>query len=86
MRFRIGLDGLADRPLRAGDAAAVVVSEADLPLVATPDAASPRQLDAARTAGADAVLVAVGRDAALERLLASAACRLAAPVRRPDRA
>jgi N-acetylmuramic acid 6-phosphate etherase len=77
MRFRIGLDGTANRPLGAGDAAAVVVSEADLPLVATPDAIFTRQLESARKAGADAVLVAVGRDAALQRLLASAGGRLA---------
>lgn len=77
MRFRIGLDGTADRPFRPGDAAAVVVSDDDLPLVATPDAAFTRQLESAAAAGADAVLVAVGRDAELRRLLTSAGRHLA---------
>ena len=77
MRFRIGLDGTADRPLRPGDAAAVVVSDSDLPLVATPDAVFTRQLAAAVAAGAGAVLVAVGRAAELRRLLASAGRHLA---------
>ena len=72
MRFRIGLDGTADRPFRPGDAAAVVVSDADLPLLATADAVFTRQLEAAAAAGADAVLMAVGRDAELRRLLTSA--------------
>ncbi len=77
MRFRIGQDGTADRPYRQGDAAAVVVSDADRPLLATPGAIFSRQLEAAAEAGADAVLVAVGRDAELRRLLTSAGRRLA---------
>jgi N-acetylmuramic acid 6-phosphate etherase len=72
MRFRIGLEGTADRPLRPGDGATVVVSDADLPLVASADSAFTRQLEAAAAAGADAVLVAVGRRAEVERLLSSA--------------
>ena len=77
MRFRIGLDGTAERSLRPGDAAAVVVSAADLLLVAAPDAILSRQLEAAAEVGADAVLVAVGRDAELGPLLTSAGRRLA---------
>ncbi len=77
MRFRIGLDGTVDRPLRPGDAATVVVSVADLPLVATSDAVFSRQLDAAAGCGAEAVLVAAGRDAELGRLLMSAGAGLA---------
>jgi len=72
MRFRIGLDGTADRPLRPGDGATVVVSDADLPLLASADAIFTQQLEAAAAAGADAVLVAVGRRAEAEQLLSSA--------------
>jgi N-acetylmuramic acid 6-phosphate etherase len=77
MRFRIGLDGTAGRPFRQGDAAAVVVSGADLPLLATADAVFTRQLEAAASAGATSTLVAVGRDAELGPLLTSAGRRLA---------
>ncbi len=72
MRFRIGLEGTSDRPLRPGDAATVVVSQADLPLLASADGIFTRQLNAAVTAGADAVVVAVGRRAEVEGLLSSA--------------
>ena len=77
MRFRIGLDGTAERPLRRGDAAAVVVSGADLPLLATADAVFTRQLEAAASAGANSALVAVGRNAELGPLLTSVGRRLA---------
>jgi N-acetylmuramic acid 6-phosphate etherase len=77
MRFRIGLDGTAERPLRRGDAAAVVVSGADLPLLATADAVFTRQLGAAALVGANSALVAVGRNAELGPLLTSAGRRLA---------
>ncbi len=72
MRFRIGLEGTSNRPLRRGDGATAVVSQADLPLLASADAIFTRQLEAAAAVGADAVLVAVGRRAEVERLLSSA--------------
>ena len=77
LRFRIGLDGTPGRPMRPGDAAAVVVSGPDLPLVSAPDATFTRQLDAAASVGAEAVLVAVGRRDEVDRLLASAGGRRA---------
>jgi N-acetylmuramic acid 6-phosphate etherase len=77
LRFHIGLDGLADRPTRAGDAVTVVVSEADLPLVERDGATFTRHLADAARAGADAVLIAVGRQGALDRVTASAGRRAA---------
>jgi N-acetylmuramic acid 6-phosphate etherase len=72
MRFRIGLDGLGDRPARAGDGVTAVVAEQDLPLLQDAGAFAV-QLDGARAAGARAAVVAVGRGAALERLAAAGA-------------
>ncbi len=72
MRFRIGLDGIAYRPFRKGDAGIVVASGADIVHLASSDAAFTRQLDAAAAAGAERVLVAAGREAQIRRLLASA--------------
>jgi N-acetylmuramic acid 6-phosphate etherase len=77
MRFRIGLDGMADRPFRKGDAGVVVTSGADLRLLASADAAFTRQIDAASAAGAETVLVAVGRRGEVDRLVSSAGGRLA---------
>ena len=77
MRFRIGLDGLAHRPTRPGDAVTVVVSAPDLPLVAEPDSPFTRQLEAAAAADADAALIAVGRHADLRHLWGSASVRAA---------
>ena len=86
MRFRIGLDGLAYRPTRPGDAVTVVVSEPDLPLVALGRLArSPASSRSASAVGAQAVLIAVGREGALARVAASAARASATTVRRPSR-
>jgi N-acetylmuramic acid 6-phosphate etherase len=74
MRFRIGLDGLAYRPARAGDGVTAVVAERDLPLLEEGGAFA-GQLARARGAGARAAVIAVGRGQALERLTAAgAAC------------
>jgi len=77
MRFRIGLDGIACRPIRPGDAVAAVVSEADLPLIAAPGATFARYLAAASESEAGAALIAVGRRAPLELVAASAGRRVA---------
>ncbi len=74
LRFRIGLDGLAYRPARAGDGVTAVVAERDLPLLEDGGAFA-RQLAQAREAGAYGAVVAVGRAAALARLTATAAAR-----------
>jgi N-acetylmuramic acid 6-phosphate etherase len=71
MRFRIGLDGLAHRPPRAGDGVTAVVTEGDLPLLEEGGVFA-SQLARARETGAYGALIAVGRGAALERLTAGA--------------
>jgi N-acetylmuramic acid 6-phosphate etherase len=67
LRFRIGLDGRADRPIRPGDGVTAVVAEPDLPLL---DEGAPltRALDDARERGAVAAVVAVGRPEMLARM------------------
>ena len=67
MRFRIGLDGGAHRPVRAGDGVTAVVAEADLPLL---DEGAPfaEALVRAREAGAATAVIGVGRRPALDRL------------------
>ena len=72
LRFRIGLDGLGDRPARPGDGVTAVAAEPDLPLLEAAGAFA-RQLALARDAGASAAVIAVGRRAASERLFAAAA-------------
>lgn len=65
MRFRVGLDGLRYRPIRAGDGVTAVVAEPDLGLVEERDATFAGLLSGARAAGAAAALLAVGRPAFL---------------------
>ncbi|HSK11097.1 MAG TPA: hypothetical protein VK911_16055, partial [Vicinamibacterales bacterium] len=77
MRFRIGLDGLAYRPTRPGDAVSVVLSARDLPLVEDAGATFARQLAEATAIGADGALIAVARRPALDRLVSSAGARAA---------
>lgn len=76
MRFRIGLDGLAHRPTRRGDAVTVVVTAADLPLLES-GAPFTRQLEGAVATDADAALIGVGRHAELHSLWASAGAQAA---------
>jgi N-acetylmuramic acid 6-phosphate etherase len=72
LRFRIGLDGLPYRPLRAGDGVTAVLAGRDLPLLEKGGAFAV-QLERAREAGAAAAVIAVGRRAALARIIAAAA-------------
>lgn len=60
LRFRIGEDGLIDRPLRRGDAAIVVAGPADLPLLTADHGFLRQRLWQAREAGARTVLIVVG--------------------------
>ena len=73
LRFRIGMDGLTDRPPRPGDGMAAIVAAPDLPLVERPGAAFATVLEGARTAGARTAMIGVGRPSDLDRLLSSAA-------------
>jgi N-acetylmuramic acid 6-phosphate etherase len=72
LRFRVGHDGLAYRPARAGDGVTAVVAERDIPLLEDGGAFA-GELARAREAGAYGAVIAVGRRAALERLTATAA-------------
>ena len=74
LRFRIGLDGLPDRPPRPGDGLTAVTGERDLPLLEEGGAFA-GELARARKAGATGAVIAVGRRAALGRLTATAAAR-----------
>jgi N-acetylmuramic acid 6-phosphate etherase len=76
LRFRIGLDGLTERPPRPGDGTTAVVAAADESLLAT-SAALSRELRRARAAGATTAVVAVGRRDALGRLRATPGFRSA---------
>jgi len=57
MRFRIGEDGLADRPPGPGDAAVALVGEEDLPLWEAPQGSLRQRLEEARASGAATGLV-----------------------------
>jgi N-acetylmuramic acid 6-phosphate etherase len=87
LRFRIGLDGLCDRPLRPGDGATAVVTAADLPLLSD-GAPFGAQLRLASATGATTAVIAVARESAIEQLTEAAAradataLRVALPV--PD--
>ena len=72
MRFRIGLDGQQDRPIREGDGVTVVVSGADLHHLQA-DGAFARALVEAAGRHADGMLIAVGRADAVAAAAASAA-------------
>jgi N-acetylmuramic acid 6-phosphate etherase len=74
LRFRIGLDGLAYRPARAGDGVTAVAAEPDLPLLETGGAFA-GQLARARETGAKVAVIAVGRRTALARLTATGAAK-----------
>lgn len=60
MRFRIGLDGIKDRPLGAGDSAVALVVEAEMDSLTNANGFFYTQLDAARKAGARTGLIFVG--------------------------
>jgi len=68
MRFRIGLDGVAHRPARPGDLVTVVLTDADLPLVAAPASPMAGLLASARRAGAQTVVITVGQAGLADRL------------------
>jgi N-acetylmuramic acid 6-phosphate etherase len=74
LRFRIGLDGLPYRPLRAGDGVTAVVTERDRPLLAQGGAFA-LQFERARVAGAATAVIAVGRRETVGRLLATAGAK-----------
>jgi len=60
MRFRIGVDGISNRPLGSGDSAVGLVVEAEKESLLAADGFHRTQLDAARKAGAKTGLIYVG--------------------------
>ena len=60
MRFRIGLDGIPNRPLGAGDSAVALVVESEKNSLLATDGFQRTQLDAARQGGAKTGLIFVG--------------------------
>lgn len=74
MRFRIGMDGLPHRPMRAGDGATAVVTASDLDHLSARGAVA-GCLRGAREAGAGVSLIAVGTASALSSLAATDAAR-----------
>ncbi|MEY4384732.1 MAG: N-acetylmuramic acid 6-phosphate etherase [Verrucomicrobiota bacterium] len=62
MRFRIGLDGLKNRPLGRGDSAVALVVDAEKESFFAPDGFQRAQLEAAVKAGANTGLIFVGSE------------------------
>ncbi len=60
MRFRIGLNGTANRPLGSGDSAVALVVEAEKNSLLAADGFQRQQLEAARQAGASTGLIFLG--------------------------
>lgn len=68
LKFRIGLDGLQNRPIEPGDAVVCVISESEKASLTSPDGFHRRQIEAADASGAFPVLVFLGRPAALQEI------------------
>jgi hypothetical protein len=62
MRFKVGLDGLAYRPLGNKDGAIIVMSEAEKHSLLSPTGFFCRQLEQARTAGAKTSVIFLGSE------------------------
>jgi len=60
MRFRVGLDGLPKRPLRKGDSAVGIVSEAEKDSLLSENGFHRKQLEAARKSGASIGIIYFG--------------------------
>ncbi len=68
MRFKVGLDGLAYRPLASGDMAVAVISEPEMDLLFEPTGFYRVQLEAAHARGANIGLMFVGQVDAIEEM------------------
>lgn len=68
MRFRIGLDGLKNRPLGPGDSAVGLAVEEEKDSLLNPDGFHRQQLDAARQAGANTGVIFFGSPGATREI------------------
>ncbi|MEY2428041.1 MAG: hypothetical protein QOJ40_926 [Verrucomicrobiota bacterium] len=68
MRFKVGLDGLAFRPLGKGDSAAGILSEAEKESLLDPKGFHRVQLEAARKAGARVGIIVAGSEPSLREI------------------
>jgi N-acetylmuramic acid 6-phosphate etherase len=68
MRFKLGLEGLAYRPLGRGDSAVAIVSEEEKVSLLAPDGFYRAQLEAAHKAGAGIGLIYFGRAESLKEI------------------
>ncbi len=68
MRFKVGLDGLEHRRLRAGDSAVALVAEAELDSLLLPGGFHREQLEGAHRAGARVAVMYLGSAVSLSRV------------------
>ncbi len=68
MRFKVGMDGLSNRPPESGCSAVGILSETEKHLVMESCGFHRKQLDATRKAGAKTGLIYLGRESSLEEM------------------
>jgi N-acetylmuramic acid 6-phosphate etherase len=68
MRFRIGLDGIRNRPLQGGDCAVALVRQDEMEALFSPHGFFRQQLEAAREAGAKTGVIFLGSTEACARV------------------
>lgn len=68
MRFKIGKDGIKNRPLGVGDSAIGIVTEAEMDSLTSPTGFHRTQLEAAKAAGARTGLIFFGSEKAVEQV------------------
>ncbi|MCX8052191.1 MAG: hypothetical protein N3B12_00135 [Armatimonadetes bacterium] len=69
MRFRIGLDGLSDRPLGPGDSAVAIFDESEQEALFSEGGFFRKQLESALAARAQAALIHVGSERSIDRVV-----------------
>lgn len=67
LRFRVGLEGLAERPFRPGDSACAILAEDELPELTAEDGFYRISLESAHEAGSAGSVLVFGRAAALAK-------------------
>jgi N-acetylmuramic acid 6-phosphate etherase len=68
LRFRIGLDGLPDRPTRPGDSATAILTEAEIQQLLQPDGFYRHQLESAHAQGGLVSIIFFGSIPAIRRV------------------